>query len=47
MDKQYTVLHEIGDYFQGKDLSKEDNAAFNEQQNKKKKEKEKKDSNNK
>lgn len=45
MDKQYTVLHEIGDYFQGKDLSKEDNAAFNEQQNKK--EKEKKDNNNK
>lgn len=32
-DKQYGVLHEIGDYYQPKPLSPEDNRAINEQIN--------------
>jgi len=30
-DKQYTVLHEIGDYFRGSNLNETDNKAYNEQ----------------
>ncbi len=31
--KQYGVLHEIGDYYQPKKLTEEDNKAINEQMN--------------
>lgn len=33
-DKQYGVLHEIGDYYQPKKLDEEDNKAINEQMKK-------------
>ena len=35
-NKQYGVLHEIGDYYQPKKLSEEDNRAINEQMNSRK-----------
>lgn len=33
MEKQYGVLHEIGDYYDPKPLSDEDNKKINEQMN--------------
>ena len=45
-DKQYTVLHEIGDYYQGANLNDKDNKAYNEQlreNNKKNKDKKNED----
>ncbi len=37
MEKQYGVLHEIGDYYNPKPLSDEDNKKINEQLNPSKK----------
>lgn len=34
-NKQYIVLHEIGDYYQPQPLSEKDNKIINEQMNKK------------
>jgi hypothetical protein len=39
MDKEYGVIHEIGDYYKPKKLSDEDNRAVNEQLNEEKKDK--------
>ena len=42
-NKQYTVLHEIGDYYQPSPLSEEDNKRINEQVKQSEKDKSKKD----